>query len=73
MENTQPTKKRVASSEADGAASTKKQRVSADSKAEQEYRQWAEVLVSGMYTDTQNPPPYPMFGKARKLLSTKYR
>ena len=35
METTQPTKKRVASSEADGAASTKKKRVSADSKAEQ--------------------------------------
>ena len=88
MENSQLTKKRVASSEADGAASTKKKRISADSKAEQveemksqlkqthgakfnelQYRLWAEVLVSGVYTDTQNPPPYPVFGKARKTKS----
>ena len=25
---------------------------------ELQYRLWAEVLVSGVYTDTQNPPPY---------------
>ena len=25
--------------------------------------------MSGVYTDTQNPPPYPMFGKARRTKS----
>ena len=37
---------------------------------ELQYRLWAEVLVSGVYTDTQNPPPYPMFGKARQTKPT---
>ena len=36
---------------------------------ELQYRMWAEVLVSGAYSDTQNPPPYPMFGKARQTKS----
>ena len=36
---------------------------------ELQYRLWAEVLVSGVYTDTQNPPPYPMFGKPCKTKS----
>ena len=37
---------------------------------ELQYSLWAEVLVSGVYTDTQNPPPYPMFGKACQTKST---
>ena len=83
VQKEETTRKRASNSEADGT--TKKKRVSGDSKAEQvtemkselkqmhgvkfnelQYRLWAEVLVSGVYTDTQNPPPYPMFGKARQ-------
>ena len=37
---------------------------------ELQYQLWAEVLVSGVYTDTQDSPPYPMFGKGRKTKST---
>lgn len=33
---------------------------------ELQYRLWSEVVVSGMYSDKQNPPPYPMFGRNRK-------
>ena len=92
METTQQTKKGAASSDADGTACTKKNRVSVDSKAEQvaemkselkqthgakfnelQYRLWAEALVSGVYTDTQNPPPHLMFGKARTIKSTVIR
>ena len=36
---------------------------------ELQYRLWAEVLVSGVYTDTEDPPPYPMFGKGHKAKS----
>ena len=36
---------------------------------ELQYQLWAEVLVSGVYTDTQDSPPYPLFGKGRKTKS----
>ena len=34
---------------------------------ELQYRLWAEVIVSGMHSDQQNPPKYPMFGAPRNI------
>ena len=33
---------------------------------ELQYRLWSEVVVSGMHTDMQKPPSYPMFGGPHK-------